>query len=132
MGGHHYALDVTYNGTYSSATPFCIGVEPKCVNLNRATITALEKQRAAACALSQTLTSNNSAVLSGTFDDVLMGVNGSTGHDTNYPQTYPTSDRGGLYSSLSTTQQALVKPFIELRPVDRASSSCNKSSRCWS
>lgn len=113
VGGHHYALNVTYNGTYSSATPFFIGVEPKSFTLNGATITALEKQRAAAYALSQTLTSNTSAKLSGTFDDVLMGVNGSTGYDTNYPQTYPTTGRGVLYSSLSTAQQALVKTFIE-------------------
>lgn len=113
VGGHHYALNVTYNGTYSSATPFFIGVEPKSFTLNGATITALEKQRAAAYGLSQTLTSNTAAKLSGTFDDVLMGVNGSTGHDTNYPQTYPTTGRGVLYSSLSTSQQALVKTFIE-------------------
>ncbi len=113
IGGHHYALNVTYNGTYSSATPFFIGVEPKSFTVSGTTITALEKQRAAAYAPSQTLTSNTSAVLSGTFDDVLMGVNGTTGHDTNYPQTYPTSGRGALYSALSTTQQALVKTYIE-------------------
>ncbi len=113
VGGHHYALNVTYNGNDSSATPFFIGVEPKSFILNGATITALEKQRAAAYALSQTLTSNTSALLSGTFDDVVMGINGSTGHDTNFPQTYPTTGRGVLYSSLSTSQQALIKTFIE-------------------
>ena len=113
VGGHHYALNVTYNGNYVSATPFFIGVEPKSFVSNSVTITALEKQRAAAYNLSQTLTSNTSAKLSGTFDDVVMGVNGSTGHDTNYPQTYPTTGRGVLYSSLSTTQQAYIKTFIE-------------------
>lgn len=113
VGGHHFALNVTYNGNYASATPYFIGVEPKSFTVSGTTIASLEKQRAAAYNLSQTLTSNTSAKLSGTFDDVLMGVSGSTGHDTNYPQTYPTTGRGVLYSSLSTTQQVLVKTFIE-------------------
>ena len=113
VGGHHYALNATYNGTYLSTTPFFLGVEPPSFTVSGTTYTVLEKQRAAAYALGQTLTSNSSAVLSGTFDDVVMGVNSSTGHDTNYPQTYPTSGRGVLYSSLSSTQQALVKTFIE-------------------
>jgi len=113
VGGHHYALNVTYNGNYFSATPFFLGVEPPSFTVSGTTYTVLEKQRAAAYALGQTLTSNSSAKLSGTFDDVVMGVNSSTGHDTNYPQTYPTSGRGVLYSSLSSTQQALVKTFIE-------------------
>lgn len=113
VGGHHFALNTTYNGNYVSATPYFIGVEPKSFVSSGVTITALEKQRAAAYALSQTLTSNSSALLSGTFDDVVMGINGSTGHDTNFPQTYPTTGRGVLYSSLSTTQQAYIKTFIE-------------------
>ncbi len=113
VGGHHYALNLTFNGNYVSATPFFIGVEPKSFVANSVTITALEKQRAAAYALSQTLTSNSGALLTGTFDDVVMGINASTGHDTNFPQTYPTTGRGVLYSSLSTTQQALIKTFIE-------------------
>lgn len=113
VAGHHYALNVTYNGTYASATPYFIGVEPTSFTSGSTTISALEKQRAAAYNLSQTLTSNSSAKLSGTFDDVVHGVNGSTGYDTNYPAAYPTSGRGVLYSSLSTTQQALIKTFIE-------------------
>ena len=113
VGGHHYALNATYNGTYLSTTPFFLGVEPPSFTVSGTTYTVLEKQRAAAYALGQTLTSNSSAVLSGTFDDVVMGVNSSTGHDTNYPQTYPTSGRGVLYSSLSSTQQGYIKAFIE-------------------
>lgn len=113
MGGHHYALNATYNGTYLSTTPFFLGVEPPSFTVSGTTYAVLEKQRAAAYALGQTLTSNSSAVLSGSFDDVVMGVNSSTGHDTNYPQTYPTSGRGVLYSSLSSTQQGYVKAFIE-------------------
>lgn len=113
IGGHHFALNATYNGNYLSTTPFFLGVEPPSFTVSGTTYTVLEKQRAAAYALGQTLTSNSSAKLSGTFDDVVMGVNSSTGHDTNYPQTYPTSGRGVLYSSLSSAQQALVKTFIE-------------------
>lgn len=113
VGGHHYALNVTYNGNYVSATPFFLGVEPPSFTVSGTTYAVLEKQRAAAYALGQTLTSNSSAVLSGTFDDVVHGVNSSTGHDTNYPASYPTSGRGVLYSSLSTTQQTYIKTFIE-------------------
>ncbi|QEE29600.1 DUF3500 domain-containing protein [Terriglobus albidus] len=113
FGGHHYALNVTYNGNYVSATPFFLGVEPPTFTSSGTTIQVMEKQRAAAYALGQTLTSNSSAKLSGTFDDVVHGANGSTSHDDNYPQAYPTSGRGVLYSSLSSTQQALVKSFIE-------------------
>jgi len=113
VGGHHYALNATYNGTYLSTTPFFLGVEPPSFTVSGTTYAVLEKQRAAAYALGQTLTSNSSAVLSGTFDDVVHGVSSSTGHDTNYPASYPTSGRGVLYSSLSSTQQAYVKTFIE-------------------
>lgn len=113
FGGHHYALNVTYNGTYVSATPFFLGVEPPSFTASGTTYTVMEKQRAAAYALGQTLTSNSSAKLSGTFDDVVHGANGSTSHDDNYPQAYPTSGRGVLYSSLSTSQQALINTFIE-------------------
>ncbi len=112
-GGHHYALNLTYNGTYVSATPFFLGVEPPSFTVSGTTYAVMEKQRAAAYNLGQTLTSNSSAKLSGTFDDVVHGANGSTSHDDNYPQSYPTSGRGVLYSSLSTSQQALIKTFIE-------------------
>ena len=112
-GGHHYALNVTYNGTYVSATPFFLGVEPPSFTVSGTTYAVMEKQRAAAYALGQTLTSNSSAKLSGTFDDVVHGANGSTSHDDNYPQAYPTTGRGVLISTLSTTQQALVNSFIE-------------------
>ena len=52
---------------------------------------------------------NSAALLSGTFDDVLMG---SSGVDP-YPRTYPTTGRGVLYSALTATQQAQVKAMIE-------------------
>jgi hypothetical protein len=125
IGGHHYALNVTYNGNYVSATPFFLGVEPPSFTVSGTTYAVLEKQRAAAYALGQTLTSNSSAKLSGTFDDVVMGASGSTGHDTNYPQTYPTSGRGVLYSSLSSSQQTLIKTFIEAWVNDQNSSTAS-------
>ncbi len=113
VAGHHFALNNTYNGNYVSSTPYFIGVEPTNFTSGGVTYAPLEKQRAAAYALGQTLTSNSSAHLSGTFDDVVHGVSGSTGYDTNFPAAYPTTGRGVLYSSLSTAQQALVKTFIE-------------------
>jgi hypothetical protein len=112
IGGHHYAANITYNGTYVSATPFFVGTEPATFTYGGTTYSPLEKQRAAVYNLNQTLTSNSSAKLSGTFDDVVMGV-GSESIDNNYPQTYPTSGRGVLYSSMSSAQQALVKTAIE-------------------
>ena len=116
FSGHHDSVNITFNGKYISATPYFIGVEPPTAFTYSGTAYTpqLEKQRAAMYALNQTLTSNSSALLSGTFDDVVEGV-GSSGTDSNYPITYPsgTTGRGVLYSSLSTTQQAYVKTAIE-------------------
>ncbi len=115
INGHHFALNHTYNGTYASASPYFIGVEPPSYTLHGTTYTALEKQRAAMNALGQSVYGNTSAVLSGTFDDVVMGISGTTSIDTNYPQTYPsgTTGRGVLASSLSSAQLALIKTAIE-------------------
>lgn len=116
FSGHHDSVNLTYNGKYTSATPYFIGVEPPTTFTYAGTTYTpqLEKQRAAMYALNQTLTSNTSAKLSGTFDDVVMGV-GSSGTDSNYPATYPsgTTGRGVLYSSLTTAQQTYIKTAIE-------------------
>jgi uncharacterized protein (TIGR03437 family) len=114
VAGHHYALNHTFNGKYTSGSPFFIGTEPAIYTVHATTYAPLDKQRAAMYALNQTLLNNSSAKLSGTFDDVVMGV-GQSGIDTNYPQTYPsgTTGRGVLASTLSADQQALIKKAIE-------------------
>ena len=115
IGGHHFAFNHTYNGAYVSGTPFFIGVEPPIYTVDGKSYWTMEKQQAAMYALSQSIYGNSGAVLSGTFDDVVMGVNGATAIDTNYPQSYPTgtTGRGVLASSLSPEQQGLIKKAIE-------------------
>jgi hypothetical protein len=64
---------------------------------------------------------NSSALLSGTYDDVVMG---SSGNDS-YPKTYPTTGRGILYTSLTAAQQAQVKAVIEAWVNDLDSTTAN-------
>ena len=115
IGGHHFAFNHTYNGAYASGTPFFLGVEPPIYTVDGTSYWTMEKQQAAMYALSQSIYGNSGAVLSGTFDDVVMGVNGATAIDTNYPQSYltGTTGRGVLASSLSPEQQELIRKAIE-------------------
>lgn len=112
VAGHHYALNRTFNSKYTSGSPFFLGTEPVSYTLHGAEYLPQDKQRAAMYALNQTLLSNSSAKLTGTFDDVVMGV-GQSGIDSNYPQTYPTTGRGVAVSTLSASQQALIRRAIE-------------------
>ena len=115
IDGHHLAYNLTFNGKYASGTPMFAGVEPRTWTANGTIHAPLETQRAAIYNLAQVLGTLSVAKLSGTFDDVVMGPNGTNNHDTNYPQSYPTgtSGRGVLASALTTAQQALVKTAIE-------------------
>ena len=115
IDGHHLAYNLTFNGKYPSGTPMFAGVEPRTWTASGTTHAPLETQRAAIYNLAQVLGTLSGAKLSGTFDDVVMGPNGTGNHDTNYPQNYPTgtSGRGVLASALTTAQQALVKTAIE-------------------
>ncbi len=82
----------------------------------------LETQRAAVCSLAVSLqadtTLTTSAKLSGTFSDVVLGVTNSG--DGNFPfigttPTYPTgtTGRGVKLSSMTTAQQATIKPLMK-------------------
>ena len=115
IDGHHLAYNLTFNGKRASGTPMFAGVEPRTWTASGTTHAPLETQRAAIYNLAQVLGTLPAANLSGIFDDVLMGPNGTGNHDTNYPQNYPsgTSGRGVLAASLTTAQQALVKTAIE-------------------
>jgi len=110
LGGHHIAYNISFNTTNVSATPFFLGVEPRVWTNNSVVHMPLTNKFAAVLALRQSLTS--SALLSGTFNDIVFGANGTGNHDS-YPQTYPTSGRGQNYSSLTATQQGLVVAVIE-------------------
>ena len=128
MSGHHFSENVTFNNTYASTTPYFIGVEPYTFttnvtpaaavtsvpynSTNGVTYQAMEKQRAAMYSLSQAVYGTSAAVLSGTFDDVVHGIDGSTHIDSDFPAAYPATGRGVLYSALTTTQQALIKNVI--------------------
>ncbi len=88
---------------------------------------ALEPQRAAVDALATAIladtTNASAAKLSGSFSDVVYGINTSSGSDSNFPFSstagnsvvYPTgtTGRGVLYSALGTAEQAAVKAAIE-------------------
>ena len=116
FGGHHLAYNITYNGTYLSGTPIFAGTEPNAWTDSTGTYAPLGAQRTLIEAVRPTLTT--SALLSGTFSDVVFGPNGSgpgaTGnHDTIHPKAYPTTGRGQLYSALTTTQQTQVRSYIE-------------------
>jgi hypothetical protein len=110
LGGHHIAYNISFNTTNISATPFFLGVEPKVWTNSGVIHSPMTNKFAATQALRATLTS--SALLSGTFSDIVFGANGSGNHD-NYPQTYPTTGRGQSYTNLTATQQGLVKAVIE-------------------
>ena len=79
---------------------------------------AMETQRAAVSNLATALQADSalkgSALLSGTFSDIVQGVAGSSG-DTGFPATYPTgtTGRGVLFSSLTTAEQTTLKPLVK-------------------
>lgn len=103
---------VTFSLTASGATSY---QWYKIATTHRA---AMEAQRSAASNLAVALQADNtlksSALLSGTFSDIVQGVAGSSG-DTGFPATYPTgtTGRGVLFSSLTTAQQTTLKPLIK-------------------
>jgi hypothetical protein len=127
INGHHFAFNHTFNGVYASASPYFIGTEPAGYGVGENLYSPMDGPRAAAYVLTQSVYRNGTALLSGTFDDVVMGVSGSTSIDTNYPQTYPagSSGRGVLYTALTPDQQAQVKAMIEAWVNDMDSSTAS-------
>ena len=105
------AFNHTFNGQYASGTPYFIGNEPAMFNVAGTLYHPMQGPRDAAYALTRSVYGNSSALLSGTFDDVLMGSSAEL--DLAIPQTYPTTGRGIPYTSLTAAQQAQVKAMIE-------------------
>src|SRR5919112_4663157 len=107
MGGHHYAVNVTYNGgSLVNVTPNFVGVEPQTFSLNGTTYTPLSPRRAAMYSMINSLdaTQRTAAQLASSFDDVLVGP----GKDGAFP-----AQEGVIVSTLTADQQALVKAAIE-------------------
>jgi hypothetical protein len=115
LTGHHLTYNISFNGTYKSGTPLFLGVEPKgSFTQSGTTYDPMLAQRTAVGDLVSSLTSYSSALLSGTYTDILFGANGTGGIDGTYPKSYPTgtTGRGILYTSLSSADQEKVKAVI--------------------
>jgi len=114
FGGHHLATNITFGGgNVTGATPKFEGVEPlSFVTANAnifptgTTVTPLGNEQSSMLALFNSLTTaqKNTAKLTQTFSDVLLGPNTVEGGNTTYPAT-----KAGLpCSQLTSAQQSLV------------------------
>jgi hypothetical protein len=115
LTGHHLTYNISFNGAYKSGTPLFLGVEPKgSFTQSGTTYDPMLAQRTAVGDLVSSLTSYSSALLSGTYTDILFGANGTGGIDGTYPKSYPTgtTGRGILHTSLSSADQEKVKAVI--------------------
>jgi hypothetical protein len=123
LGGHHIAYNFTFNGGHEGATPLFFGSEPIRFSYKGVDYEPLTAQSTAMAQLATALAPHAEAKLSGTFTDVVKGVEMGAvpgqpprgGTDTGFPQSYPTGsvDRGMLYSALSAAEQAKVRAAIE-------------------
>ncbi|MGI9175633.1 MAG: DUF3500 domain-containing protein, partial [Rhodothermales bacterium] len=111
LGGHHYALNFTYQGDTASPTPYFVGVEPLTFTLDGERYAPMEERAATATAMLDALSSDQlaSAQLSGSFRDVLLGP----GADGEFPEP-----SGLQVSSLDADQRALVTEAIEAWVLD--------------
>jgi hypothetical protein len=122
IGGHHIAYNFTFNGRFDGATPLFFGSEPIRFTVAGVDYEPLAAQSMAMSELARALSAHREAKLSGTFTDVIKGVQVTVvpgqpptgGTDTGFPHAYPTGtvDRGILYSSLDPAAQALVRAAL--------------------
>jgi hypothetical protein len=116
LTGHHLTYNIAFNGSSSSPTPMFLGVEPKgSFTLNGTTYDPMSAQRTAVANLAADLSSYSSALLSGSYDDLLFGANYTGNIDGTIPRSYPTgtSSRGILVSSLSSLDRYYVIQAIK-------------------
>ena len=111
LSGHHASYNNIYNAAYVSGTPVFIGTEPNIYTNENIIHRPLAEPADLITTLRQTLT--GAAQLSGTYSEVVFGVTPQTGYDDTFPNIYPTTGRGQLYTALTTNQQALVRGFVE-------------------
>lgn len=123
FGGHHYAANIAFNnGVVVGCTPIFEGVEPKTWTNGQAVATLDNERNAMANMLaSLTATQFNTAKLTTSFSDVVLGPN----QDGNFPATKV----GVQVSSLSAAQQSLVMQAMEpwLADADSASAATLRS-----
>jgi len=122
LGGHHLAYNFVFNGRQPGATPLFFGTEPIRFELRGVAYEPLDAQSAAMRKLATAIATHTQARLSGTFTDVVKGVEVTMipgklpqgGTDSGFPQTYPTdaADRGVRYSTLTPDQQDLVRAAL--------------------
>jgi hypothetical protein len=129
VGGHHLAYNFTFNGRLPGATPLFFGTEPTRFTLQGKEHEPLQVQSAAMSRLAQAIAVHQDSKLSGTFTDVVKGVEFEPpppggfepgkippgGTDTGFPHQYPSGDkdRGVRYSRLSPAEQARVREAID-------------------
>jgi len=123
IGGHHLAYNFTFNGRQPGATPMFFGTEPIRFEMRGAGYAPLDAQSTAMSRLAAAIAARPEAKLSGTFTDVVKGVQvsgvpGQTmtgGIDTGFPQSYPDGeqDRGVRVGSLTPKQRERVREAIE-------------------
>ncbi|AXV79834.1 MULTISPECIES: DUF3500 domain-containing protein [Ralstonia solanacearum species complex] len=114
LTGHHLTYNIAFNGSYMSAAPMFLGVEPKdAFTLDGRTYDPMAAQRTAVSNLGAALTAYADAKLNGTYADLLFGANGAGNIDGTCPRDYASvTEHGVLYSSLSSSDQALVRAAI--------------------
>jgi hypothetical protein len=110
LSGHHASYNNIYNAEYVSGTPAFIGTEPNIYTNESIIHRPLSAPADAVTALRQTLT--GAAQLASSYSEVVFGVTPQTGYDDSWPNVYPTTGRGQLYSNLTSNQQALVRAFM--------------------
>jgi hypothetical protein len=112
--GHHLTYNVAFNGSYKSATPMFLAVEPKAsFSYGGTTYDPMSAQRVAVANLGAVLTSYSAAKLTGTYSDLVFGANGAGGIDGTCPRAYSSASGKGIpYANLSSTHQALVQEVI--------------------
>jgi hypothetical protein len=123
VGGHHLSYNLTFNGRQPGATPLFFGTEPIRFTIGESEHEPLTVQSTAMSNLAQAVSGYPEAKLSGTFTDVVKGVQVEFvpnqrprgGIDTGFPHQYPTGerDRGVPYSRLDAEQRRHVLAAIE-------------------
>jgi len=128
LTGHHLTYNITYNGSYASATPMFLGVEPKAsFTYGGSTYDPMQAQRVAMADLGAALTNYSAAKLSATYSDLVFGANGSGNIDGGCPRAYSSkSGLGMLYANLSSADQALVQELIKSYVNTQASAQANE------
>jgi Protein of unknown function (DUF3500) len=123
LGGHHLAFNFTFNGRQPGATPLFLGSEPIRFEMKGTTHEPLTVQSTAMSSLAAAIATHPEARLSGTFTDVVKGVEVTQvpgnlptgGIDSGFPHAFPSgeTDRGIRVSALNEGQRQRVREAID-------------------